>query len=49
MIKPAGYLKLKKSVATLYKLVGLLLKAFLDTRILDIYVTKVDIVNARLH
>lgn len=39
----------KKSVATLYKLVGPTLKAFLDTRILNRYVTKVDIVSGRLH
>lgn len=39
----------KKIVGILCKLLGPILKSFLDTRILDLHLTEVDTVRARLH
>lgn len=48
-MKPAGHLKMKNVVSTLCKLVGPILKALLDTTVLDYCLTEAEVVSARLH
>lgn len=49
VMKPSGHLKKKNVVSTLCKLVGPILKALLDTTVLDYCLTEAEIVSARLH